>query len=278
MNEQPLSMNRREVLGTLGTLSTLGAVAGMASIAAIPGFANGQNTLPTSPVPGAPSPVKWPFSPESMGFDAAKGTFSLPPLPYAPESLEPHIDKATMEIHHGRHHQAYVNGLNKAIAEIAKLREPGADAAMHRHWMRELAFNAAGHANHTLFWNAMHAPKDKGGKGGGQPEGKLAEAIAQSFGSFDAFSAQFRSTAATVEGNGWAWLVINHAMGNRLMVMASERQQDLFAWGTTPILGVDVWEHAYYLKYQNKRADYVAAFMNVVNWSAVGAWHAMAAH
>jgi Fe-Mn family superoxide dismutase len=201
----------------------------------------------------------------AMGWDPAKGEYALPKLPYATNALEPHIDAQTMEIHHGKHHQAYVTGLNKALAELKKARD-ASDFALVKHWSRELAFHGGGHINHCLFWMTM-APAGQGG--GGDPTGKLAQAIVRDFGSVETFRKHFEAAAVQVEGAGWGWLVYDH-IAKRLMVQQMERQQDLLVTAVTPLLGVDVWEHAYYLKYQNKRADYVKAWWNVVNWSAVG--------
>ncbi len=199
------------------------------------------------------------------GYDTASGQFVLPPLPYDKAALEPYIDAQTMEIHHGRHHKAYVDGLNKALGELAKIREQQGDAALIKHWSREVSFHGSGHVNHTLFWSMM-APPDKGG--GGEPTGDLAKAIERDFGSFAKFVAHFKAAANQVEGGGWAWLVREKVSG-RLHIIQQEKQQDMMVTGASVLLGVDVWEHAYYLKYQNKRADYVTAFMNVVNWPFV---------
>jgi Fe-Mn family superoxide dismutase len=192
------------------------------------------------------------------------GTHVLPPLPYDPAALEPHIDAQTMTIHHGKHHLAYVNGLNKAEEELAKARASG-DFSLIQHWSRQAAFHGGGHWLHSMFWKVM-APNGNGG--GGEPAGPLADAIRTSFGSFDAFKKQFSAAAAAVEGSGWGLLHYRRDDG-RLIILQAENQQKLSAWGTTPILGIDVWEHAYYLKYQNKRADYIAAWWNVVNWTQV---------
>jgi Fe-Mn family superoxide dismutase len=189
---------------------------------------------------------------------------TLPPLPYPYDALEPFIDKETMTIHHDKHHDAYVKGLNKAEQELAKARAAN-DFALVQHWERQAAFHGGGHFLHTLFWSVM-APSGKGG--GGEPAGILAEKIKEDFGTVEAFKAQFSAAAAAVEGSGWA-LLHYRPMDKRLIVLQAENQQKLSAWGTTPILGIDVWEHAYYLKYQNKRADYVKAWWNVVNWAAV---------
>lgn len=205
---------------------------------------------------GAAKQVKLP------GYDEAKGLFVLGPLPYDKAALEPHIDAATMEIHHGKHHKSYVDGLNKALAMLKDIRD-GGDAGLVKHWSRELSFHGSGHVNHTLFWQMM-APEKAGG--GGQPKGALAEAITRDFGSFEKFVAHFKAAAGQVEGSGWAWLVVE-PLSRRLMIVQQEKQQDMMPTGSRPVLGVDVWEHAYYLKYQNKRSDYVTAFMKVVNWS-----------
>ena len=200
----------------------------------------------------------------------------LPPLPYAPDALEPHIDKATMEIHHGKHHNAYVTNLNKAIAGNATLEAKSVEALI-----RDLASvpdsirgpvrnNAGGHLNHSMFWKLM-APQ-----AGGTPSGKLAEDINATFGSFDAFKEKFEGAGVGRFGSGWAWLVVN---GGKLEIVSTANQDNpimgkaVAGCDGTPILGVDVWEHAYYLKYQNMRANYLKAFWNVVNWSAVAALH-----
>lgn len=203
----------------------------------------------------------------SLGYDAAKGEYVLPPLPYAYETLEPHIDAATMEIHHTKHHAGYVAGLNKALAELKKVRESG-DASLVKHWSRELAFHGGGHVNHTLFWVTLTPPDSAGAKAG--PIGPLAAALRESFGSVDAFKAHFTAAANAVEGGGWAWLMYE-PVSRRLIITQMEKQQEIYMTGSVPLLGVDVWEHAYYLRYQNRRADYVKAFWNVVNWPMVGA-------
>lgn len=191
--------------------------------------------------------------------------FSLAPLPYAPDALEPHIDTLTMQIHHGKHHQAYVDNLNKAIAgtdnENKSLEELVAQAGKISPAVRN---NGGGHWNHTFFWESL-APQ-----AGGSPSGNLAEAINAAFGSFDTFKEKFAQAGMTRFGSGWAWLVVN---GGKLEISSTPNQDnplmDIAEVKGTPILGVDVWEHAYYLKYQNKRADYLAAFWNVVNWARV---------
>jgi len=198
--------------------------------------------------------------------------FQLPALPYALDALEPHIDARTMEIHHGKHHNAYVTNLNAAIAgtdlenksleELMKL--AGSNTAVRN--------NGGGHWNHSLFWEIISPT------GGGLPTGELAAAIDAKFGSFDAFKETFNKAAATRFGSGWAWLCIDTK--KELCVCSSPNQDnplmDVSECPGTPILGLDVWEHAYYLHYQNRRPDYIAAFWNVVNWDAVSKRYAAA--
>lgn len=191
--------------------------------------------------------------------------FELPALPYATDALEPHIDKTTMEIHHGKHHQAYVDNLNKAIAgtdaENKKIEEILSNVSSYSPAVRN---NGGGHFNHSLFWTIMSP------NGGGAPSGELASAIDSAFGSFDEFKKKFAEAGATRFGSGWAWLTVSNG---KLQVSSTPNQDnplmDVAEVKGTPILGMDVWEHAYYLKYQNKRPDYIAAFWNVVNWDAV---------
>jgi Fe-Mn family superoxide dismutase len=197
--------------------------------------------------------------------------FTLPPLPYAFDALEPHLDARTMQIHHDRHHQAYVDNLNKAIAQM-----PGFGGSLALESLLQnlpslpenvrmaVRNNGGGHFNHSLFWRLMK--KD----GGGAPKGELAKAIEAKFGSFDAFKEQFAKAALGQFGSGWAWLTRD---GRELKIEATANQDSPIARGATPLLGIDVWEHAYYLKYQNKRADYIAAWWNVVNWDFVGELH-----
>lgn len=185
----------------------------------------------------------------------------LPPLPYPYNALEPHIDEATMRLHHDKHHLAYVNGLNNAEAKLAEARSKG-DFALVKHWERELAFHGAGHFLHVIFWENMSP------QGGGTPTGPLLEAINQSFGSYDAFAAHFKAAGTAVEGSGWVILVKNNTT-KRLEILTAEKHQNLSQWVVTPLLALDVWEHAYYLKYQNNRAAYVEAFFKVINWNDV---------
>jgi Fe-Mn family superoxide dismutase len=190
----------------------------------------------------------------------------LPPLPYAYDALEPYIDEQTMHLHHDIHHKGYVDGLNTAEKKLAEARAAG-DYALVKHWSREEAFHGSGHFMHALFWPNM-APAGKGG--GGEPTGELANQIKKDFGSFDAFKKQYSAAAGAVEGSGWAVLAWQ-PQGNQLVILQSEKHQNLTQWGVVPLLVLDVWEHAYYLKYQNKRAAYVEAWWNVVNWSDVAA-------
>jgi Fe-Mn family superoxide dismutase len=192
--------------------------------------------------------------------------FTLPDLPYASDALEPHIDKTTMEIHHGKHHAGYVNNLNKAIAgtdlENKSLEDILAQVSKHPAAVRN---NAGGHYNHSFFWPQM------GPNAGGTPSGKLAEAINATWGSFDAFKAEFAKAAGGRFGSGWAWLGVKDG---KLLIGSTPNQDnplmDVAEANYTPILGIDVWEHAYYLKYQNRRPDYVNAFFDVVRWDVVG--------
>lgn len=191
----------------------------------------------------------------------------LPALPYAFNALEPHIDAATMEIHHDRHHGGYVNNLNKALEGHADLQAKNLnDLLAHINDVPEtirtaVRNNGGGHANHSLFWEVLSP------NGGGQPTGALADAITSTFGSFDKFKEQFAKAASTRFGSGWAWLAVD---GGKLAVTSTPNQDSPIMEGKTPILGLDVWEHAYYLKYQNKRPDYIGAFWNIVNWAEVG--------
>jgi len=193
--------------------------------------------------------------------------FELPPLPYAFDALEPHIDAKTMEIHHDKHHNAYVTNLNNAITgtdlEGQSLEDIVKNIDNHSAAVRN---NGGGHFSHTLFWEIM------GPSGGGQAEGDLAAAINDKFGSFDAFKDEFSKAGATRFGSGWAWLCV---MDGGAVDLCSSPNQDNplmpnVGCGGIPILGMDVWEHAYYLKYQNRRPDYIAAFWNVINWEEVG--------
>ncbi len=197
----------------------------------------------------------------------APARFTLPKLPYAYDALEPHIDQRTMTIHHTRHHQAYVDGLNTALAGHADLQkltleELLRDIARVPQAIRQRVINhGGGHYNHSLFWEIM------GPKGGGKPAGQLAQAMDSAFGSLAAFQKQFKQAALDRFGSGWAWLVVSKG---RLEILSTPNQDSPLLAGQAPVLGLDVWEHAYYLHYQNRRADYVDAWWNVVNWTNVG--------
>lgn len=205
------------------------------------------------------------LSMDDLGWDAQLGEYVLPELPYGYDALSSVIDEETMRIHHDKHHSGYVKGVNTALKALEAIRWDTGDAAIIQHWQRQLSFNMGGHVNHTLFWSGM---KSEFSGGGGQPTGNLLNAIKNDFGSFGKFSNQFTLAASKVEGSGWGWLIYE-PMSKRLMVTQMQNQQDMMFAGAVPLLGVDVWEHAYYLKYQNRRADYVAAFMSVINWDEV---------
>jgi Fe-Mn family superoxide dismutase len=189
------------------------------------------------------------------------GEHTLPPLPYPYNALEPYIDEQTMRLHHDIHHKSYVDGLNKAEKELKKARDTN-DYSLIKHWEREAAFHGAGHYLHTIFWNNMKP------RGGGKPTGFLAREIERSFGSFEKFKAHFSHAAEKVEGSGWAILVWS-PRAHRLEILQAEKHQNLTQQDVVPLLVLDVWEHAYYLKYQNRRKDYINAWWNVVNWSDV---------
>ncbi|ABO49773.1 Superoxide dismutase [Desulforamulus reducens MI-1] len=185
----------------------------------------------------------------------------LPKLPYDYNALEPHYDEQTVRLHHDAHHKAYVDGLNNAETKLAEAREKG-DFALIKHWERELAFHGSGHILHTLFWENMSP------EGGGPANGQIAEEINKFFGSFDNFKKQFSAAAVAVEGSGWTLLCYNPIF-KKLEILTAEKHQNLTQWGVIPLLVMDLWEHAYYLKYQNKRAAWVEAWWNLVNWEDV---------
>ena len=190
----------------------------------------------------------------------------LPSLPYAFDALEPHIDAQTMQIHHGKHHQAYINNLNAALEAHPDLQSKSVEDlikdlnALPEAIRTAVRNNGGGHANHSLFWTLM-APN-----AGGAPTGKIADVIANQFGGFDSFKEQFAKAATTRFGSGWAWLV---SSSGKLAIESTANQDSPIMEGKKPILGLDVWEHAYYLKYQNRRPDYIGAWWNVVNWAEV---------
>ena len=191
---------------------------------------------------------------------------SLPPLPYASDALEPHIDKQTMEIHHGKHHNAYVTNLNAALDKHPELQSKSVDDLLKNintvpeDIRTAVRNNGGGHANHTMFWQIM------GPNGGGAPTGAIADAINGAFGGFDKFKEEVKKAAVGRFGSGWAWVIDN---GGKLVVESSANQDSPLMEGKKVVFGVDVWEHAYYLKYQNRRPDYVDAWWNVINWAEV---------
>jgi Fe-Mn family superoxide dismutase len=200
--------------------------------------------------------------------------YTLPPLPYPTNALEPHIDARTMEIHHGKHHNAYVTNLNAALESHADLAAKSVEDlisdlnAVPENIRTAVRNNGGGHANHSMFWTIMA----KGA--GGEPSGELADAIAKAFGDFASFKDKFSKAAMGRFGSGWAWLALDG--GGALTVTSTPNQDSPLMEGMTPVAGLDVWEHAYYLNYQNRRADYVAAWWNVVDWSAVAQRYAAA--
>lgn len=190
------------------------------------------------------------------------GGHTLPPLPYDYDALEPVISKETLTLHHDKHHKAYVDGLNNAELKLEEARKK-MDFSLVKHWERELAFNGSGHILHSIYWTIM-APKGEGGA----PGFNTMTQIDKYFGSFDAFKEQLINAASTVEASGWAALVWNPAF-RRLEILAIEKHQDLTQWGVIPILVVDVWEHAYYLDYQNRRKEYITNWWDIINWNEV---------
>ncbi len=246
------SLSRREALKTLGAGAALLGM-GLISTRAIAG---------DSPTPATPSAAPAPTQP-----------FTLPKLGYAFDALEPHIDAHTMEIHYTKHHQAYITNANKALANYPDLQLLSAAeilkslGTMPEKIRTTLRNNVGGHANHSFFWSVI------GPGAGGAPTGELAAAIGKDFGSFDQFKTQFTDAAMKRFGSGWAWLVMKNGA---LKVHSGANQDSPLTDGETPVLGLDVWEHAYYLHYQNRRADYVAAFWNVVNWTQASANYAAA--
>lgn len=218
-------------------------------------------------------------APTALAQTAPGAPFTLPPLPYASDALEPHIDAQTMEIHHGRHHKAYVDNLNRAFADFPDIKNlfsvPSYDFLLDALLVNlnstrlnsvpekirtAVRNNGGGHYNHSLFWQIMKK------NGGGEPKGELAKAIETSFGNCAAFKDAFAKAGLGQFGSGWSWLVLQQG---KLAIQATPNQDNPITQGAQPLLGIDVWEHAYYLKYQNKRADYIAAWWNVVNWDFV---------
>ena len=194
----------------------------------------------------------------------------LPKLPYAYDALEPYIDEQTMKLHHDIHHAGYVNGLNAAEAKLAAARAAG-DFSAVKHLSREAAFHGSGHLLHSVFWPNMIAAS----QAQAAPGGDLADAIARDFGSFEAFKGQFVAASIAVEGSGWGILAYRPT-DDTLVVLTAEKHQNLTQWGVVPLLVLDVWEHAYYLKYQNRRGEYVNNFFNIINWADVAERYAQA--
>lgn len=241
------SMPRRTALASLG----LGAVS-----------LGGLNAAAFARDDQAPHDGQPRMSPEMLGWDPRAERYVLPPLPYRYEDLEPHIDAETMRLHHSQHHASYVRGLNNALDKLQEVREGKRDAGEVRSISRDLAFHGAGHLLHVMFWNVMTP------SGTGEPVGDLGEKINEDFGSFDQFTTHYKAVAREVQGSGWAIMSYEPA-SNRLMVHQAETHQNFLLPGAIPMLPLDVWEHAYYLRYQNRRAEYVDAFMNVINWEFV---------
>jgi len=215
-----------------------------------------KDSAAASAAPGNAVPAKSAAS-ESVPI----GGHVLPPLPYDYDALEPYIDETTMRLHHDKHHQAYVNGLNNAEKKMAEARKSG-NFELITHWEREAAFHGAGHYLHTIFWYNMKP------NGGGEPSGTLKHQIDKDFGGFSAFKRHFSAAAEKVEGPGWAILVWS-PRARRLEILQAEKHQNLSQWDVVPLLVLDVWEHAYYLKYRNDRKSYIDAWWNVVNWDDV---------
>lgn len=202
--------------------------------------------------------------------NAAKGSgqtsegsqiYTLPPLPYPYDALEPYIDKKTLTIHYGKHHAGYVKKFNHALRKLMEIRNSG-DYALIKHWTKEASFNGSGHVLHTLYWESMSP------NGGGKPGGLLAKAIKRDFGGIKEFKEQFMTAAKSVEGSGWGILAYE-PLGKRLTILQAEKHQNLTIWGVVPIMACDVWEHAYYLKYQNRRGEYIKNFFHLVNWKNI---------
>jgi Fe-Mn family superoxide dismutase len=230
------SKPRREFLSTLGAASIVAATVSKNS------FADSKN--------------------DSAKFLEEQPQAVLPKLDFNYDALEPYIDKETMETHHTKHHQAYVDGINAARKKIIEAREKS-DYSTLEHWTKKLTFHSGGHFLHSLFWKTL-CPASQSGN----PSDLLSKRINMDFGSFESFKEQFSAAASAVEGSGWALLHVDNQT-KALSILIAENQHKLSPWGSTPILGIDVWEHAYYLKYRNKRAEYIKAWWNVINWNQV---------
>ena len=251
-----LFSRRTALAGGIGLASGMGLLASE-TLARAAGYQGDQN----SHAPGGPVA-------SSLAASVGKGAeYSLPTLPYAFDALEPSIDAETMRLHHDKHHAAYVKGANEALAKLADTREGNLDPSALSEWTEKLTFNLSGHLLHSVFWAIM-------GTGGREPVGELAADIQQQFGSHAKFKAQFSAVATQVQGNGWGVLAYE-PISERLIVLQARNHQLNVAWNAIPLLVIDVWEHAYYLRYKNVRADYVKAFWNVVNWGAVDQWYGL---
>lgn len=239
------ALTRREIIGATGA-----AIGGWLLVDGLPALA--QQTPGTQPA--APSEGEGPAGP-----------YVLPPLAYGYADLEPYIGAETMKLHHDKHHAAYVKGANAAFAQLEQIRRVGGeDIRRVRAVTDDLTFNASGHVLHSLFWESMR----KNG-GGNPPAGsELGQMLARDFGTLEAFRGQFNAAAVQVQGSGWAILALEPA-AKRLVVVAAEKHQNMTIWGCVPLMVLDVWEHAYYLQYQNRRADYIKAFGEVVDWDSV---------
>jgi superoxide dismutase, Fe-Mn family len=246
-------MSRRDALKSLALSS--GALMVANSLPTMARDAAAQGSAPAAPAPAAP--------------EAPSGPFTLPPLPYAYDALEPHIDAQTMQIHHDKHHQAYVNNLNKAVAGHSDLAKRTVEDLLRgldkipADFRMAIRNQGGGHANHSLLWTSLKKAA------AAAPSGELASGIDTAFGSFPAFQDKFNAAAMAVFGSGWAWLTWEKETG--LAIETTPNQDSPLSVGRVPLFGIDVWEHAYYLKYQNRRADYVAAFAKVVDWDAISA-------
>ncbi len=243
-------MNRKEYLkSTLGGFALLGAY----GIGHSHTFAGQSGAVFTETIPG--------YETGSLPLKDS-GNYVLPHLAYSYDSLEPYIDAQTMELHHSIHHQSYVNGLNNALLKLSEARQAD-DFSLVKHWSKEVGFHGAGHFLHSIFWSVMIPD------GGGEPDDPdLKKAINNSFGNFEKFTAHFIAASGAVEASGWG-ILSWEPNADQLMVIQAEKHQNLSPMVTVPLLPIDVWEHAYYLRYQNRRGDYVRAFMNVVNWEVV---------
>ena len=243
-------MNPHRPVSRRDALKTIGASAAMLGLGAVGAHAASSSSSAKTAATGG----------------ATTQPFTLPKLAYAYDALEPHIDAKTMEIHHTKHHQAYITNANNALKDQPSLQRKSAEEmlpnlnALPEAVRTALRNNVGGHVNHTFFWKVI------GPNGGGSPRGPLSDALTKAFGSFDTFKTQFADAATKRFGSGWAWLT---AKDGKLAITSTANQDSPISDGATPLLGIDVWEHAYYLKYQNRRADYIAAFWNVVQWEQV---------